>query len=383
MSLPSLPQKLVNAFRQRFGADPALIARAPGRVNLIGEHTDYNDGFVLPMAIERAAYIALRPREDRQVVVHALDFGADVAQFDLDDIQKRDLDWAEYVQGMAWAMQEAGYTLRGWEGVVAGNVPIGAGLSSSAALEMATARAFCAISDIAWDAAVMAKLGQRTENGWIGVQSGIMDQMISAGAVEGSALLIDCRHLTLTPAPLPSRTAVVILDTATRRELADSKYNERRAQCEDAARFFGVRALRDVDAAEFMLRGGELDKLTQKRARHVISENARTLQAAAAMRANDARELGRLMNASHISLRDDFEVSRSEVDTMVMLAQAHAATYGARMTGGGFGGCCVALVRAEGVEAFVESVAADYTAATGLTPAIYVSSASAGASIIE
>lgn len=156
MSLASLPQKLIEAFHQRFGADPALIARAPGRVNLIGEHTDYNDGFVLPMAIERAAYIALRPREDRQVVVHALDFGADVAQIDLDNIQKRDLDWAEYVQGMAWALQEAGYTMNGWEGVVAGDVPIGAGLSSSAALEMATARAFGAVSNIAWDAAAMA-----------------------------------------------------------------------------------------------------------------------------------------------------------------------------------------------------------------------------------
>jgi galactokinase len=379
----SLQNEVMSAFRARFNGEPTLVVRAPGRVNLIGEHTDYNDGFVLPMAIERAAFIALRPRPDRRVVLSALNFGADVAQILLDDIAPRGLDWAEYVQGVAWAMQEAGYALGGWEGVVAGDVPIGAGLSSSAALEMATARAFCEIGGVAWDAAKMAKIGQRTENGWIGVQSGIMDQMISAGAVEGSALLIDCRHLTLTPAPLPPGTAVVILDTATRRELADSKYNERREQCEAAARHFGVKALRDVDTLDFMLRGGELDATTQRRARHVITENARTLQAAAAMRAGDAVELGRLMNASHVSMRDDFAITRWEIDKMVELGQAHAAAYGARMTGGGFGGCCVALVRSEGVAAFVDEVSAAYTAATQLVPAIYVSTASAGAGVVK
>jgi galactokinase len=229
----------------------------------------------------------------------------------------------------------------------------------------------------------MAKLGQRTENVWIGVKTGIMDQMISAAAVEGSALLIDCRHLTLTPAPLPAGTAVVILDTATRRELAESKYNERRQQCEDAARFFDVPTLRDVSLSEFFIRAERLDPLARRRARHVLTENARTLQAAAAMRAGDARELGRLMDASHISMRDDFEITRPEIDKMVALAQAHPASYGARMTGGGFGGCCVALVRAEGAQAFAESVARDYTAATSLTPAIYISQPSAGASVIK
>jgi galactokinase len=378
-----LPQSLVEAFRQRYGEDPALVVRAPGRVNLIGEHTDYNDGFVLPMAIERAAYIALRPRGDSYVVVQALDFDGEIVEFALDDIRKRELEWAEYVQGMAWALQEAGYVLRGWEGIVAGDVPIGAGLSSSAALEMATARAFAALDDMTWDAPTMAKLGQRTENQWIGVKTGIMDQMISAAAVEGSALLIDCRHLTLTPSPLPPETAVVILDTATRRELADSKYNERRAQCEAAAHFFGVRTLRDVSLSEFFLRAEELDGLVRKRARHVLTENARTLQASAAMRAGDAHELGRLMDASHISMRDDFEITRWEIDKMVEMAQAHPACYGARMTGGGFGGCCVALVRADGAAAFAQSVAQEYTAATTLTPAIYISQPSAGANVLQ
>ncbi|MDX2138726.1 MAG: galactokinase [Chloroflexota bacterium] len=378
----SLQATVVSEFHKRFQSPPARVVRAPGRVNLIGEHTDYNDGFVLPMAIERATYIALRPREDNYVVVHALDFD-DTAEFSLDGIAKRGLEWAEYVQGVAWAMQEDGYTLRGWEGVVSGDVPIGAGLSSSAALEMATACAFASVSGLAWDAARMAKIGQRTENGWIGVKSGIMDQMISAGAVEGSALLIDCRHLTLTPAPLPAGTAVVILDTATRRELADSKYNERREQCEAAARFFGVGKLRDVDMTTFIAGADQLEPLTCQRARHVISENARTLQAAAAMRAGDANELGKLMNASHVSMRDDFAISRWEIDKMVELAQAHPGCYGARMTGGGFGGCCVALVRVEQAQAFAESVSRDYSAATDLAPALYISQPSAGAGVVE
>jgi galactokinase len=378
----SLQQRVTSEFQKRFHAPPARVVRAPGRVNLIGEHTDYNDGFVLPMAIERATYIALRPREDAYVVVHALDFD-DTAEFSLDDIARRGLEWAEYVQGVAWAMQEDGYTLRGWEGVVSGDVPIGAGLSSSAALEMATACAFASVSGLVWDAARMAKVGQRTENGWIGVKSGIMDQMISAGAVSGSALLIDCRHLTLTPAPLPSGTAVVILDTATRRELADSKYNERREQCEAAARFFGVSKLRDVDMTTFIAGADQLEPLTRQRARHVVSENARTLQAAAAMRAGDAHELGKLMNGSHVSMRDDFAISRWEIDRMVELAQGHPGCYGARMTGGGFGGCCLALVRAEQAAAFAESVSRDYSAATGLTPALYISQPSAGAGVVE
>jgi galactokinase len=377
----SLQQTVSSEFQKRFHAPPAHIVRAPGRVNLIGEHTDYNDGFVLPMAIERATFIALRPREDAYVVVHALDFD-DTAEFSLDDIAKRGLEWAEYVQGMAWAMQEDGYTLRGWEGVVSGDVPIGAGLSSSAALEMATASAFASVSGLAWDAARMAKIGQRTENAWIGVKSGIMDQMISAGAVAGSALLIDCRHLTLTPAPLPPDTAVVILDTATRRELADSKYNERREQCEAAARFFGVAKLRDVDMTTFVAGADQLEPLTRQRARHVISENARTLQAAAAMRAGDAAELGKLMNSSHVSMRDDFAISRWEIDRMVEIAQAHPSCYGARMTGGGFGGCCVALVQAAQAAAFAESVSRDYTSATQLTPALYISQPSAGAGVV-
>ena len=378
----NLRERLTQEFAARFGEAPALIVRAPGRVNLIGEHTDYNDGFVLPLAIEHAVWIALRPRTDAFVFMISGDFN-ETAEFSLSEIVKRHPLWAEYIKGVAWSMQETGLTLRGWDGVVMGDVPMGAGLSSSAAIEVAAARAFAAISDIPWEGARMAKLCQRAENQWIGVNSGIMDQMISAAGVDGRAVLIDCRHLTLEAVPFPDGTAVAILDTATRRELATgSKYNERRQQCEDAARAFGVRALRDLDPARLMREIDLLDPLVARRARHIVTENARTLQAAAAMRAGDADELGGLMNASHISMRDDFEISRDELDTMVEIAQAHAACYGARMTGGGFGGCAVALIRAGETDTFVADVAAAYQSATQLAPRIYVTQASPGAALV-
>ena len=272
--------------------------------------------------------------------------------------------------------------LRGWEGVISGDVPIGAGLSSSAALELAAARAFHCVSGFRWDAAAMALACQAAENNWLGVNCGIMDQMISAAGVAERALLIDCRSLETATAPLPPDTAVVILDTGTRRGLVDSEYNQRRAQCEAAARHFGIAALRDIDLASFERRAHELDELSRKRARHVISENARTLSAREAMDRGDADFLGQLMIASHISLRDDFEVSSDALDAIVDCANAEAACYGARMTGAGFGGCAVALARADAAAAFVERVAAQYRAATGNEPALYVTRASRGAETV-
>ena len=378
----SLQDRVTREFERRFDGAPSVIVRAPGRVNLIGEHTDYNDGFVLPMAIDRAMWIALRPRADQYVLVYSLDFD-DLAEFSLTEMVQRHNPWAEYIKGVAWSLGEAGFDLRGWDGVIAGDVPIGAGLSSSAAVEMATARAFAQTSGLEWDAPQMARLGQRAENEWVGVKCGIMDQMISAAGVAGHALLIDCRTLELQPAPLPSGTSVVILDTATRRELATSAYNERREQCELAARFFGVPALRDVTLAQFEALGYGLDPLTAKRARHVITENERTLAAAQAMQAGDAAALGRLMDASHISMRDDFEISRAEMDAMVTLAQVHPASFGARMTGGGFGGCAVALVRSDAAQRFADEVSAQYRKATGLTPAIYITDPQDGASVVQ
>ena len=378
----SLEQQILHAFQQHYGAEPAIVVRAPGRVNLIGEHTDYNDGFVLPLAIDRATWIALRPRPDRRVTVHALDFGASDT-FDLDALTPQPGSWADYVRGVAWALGQHGYLLGGWEGVMAGDVPIGAGLSSSAALELAVARAFGAVAGWPWDAARMALIGQYAENKWVGMNCGIMDQMISAAGVADHALLIDCRSLETRPLPLPANTAVVVLDTATRRGLVDSAYNERRAQCEAAARHFGVKALRDVTAAQLEAAQGELDALTYRRARHVISENDRVLQACDAMAAGDAATLGRLLNASHLSLRDDFQVSNRELNLIVAAAQAHPACLGARMTGAGFGGCAVALVTDAGVENFVPQVSADYTARAGLTPRVYVCRATDGAAIIR
>jgi galactokinase len=352
-------QQVVAEFKRCFGEPPTFVVRAPGRVNLIGEHTDYNDGFVLPMAIDRATWIAGRPRSDKRVVVQSLDL-KDASEVDLNSLQKGQQTWAEYIKGIAWALEEAGHKLHGWEGVLAGDVPIGAGLSSSAALEVGVARAFAVGSKLLWNPVEVAKLCQRADHQWMGINSGIMDQMISAAGQADHALLIDCRTLALRPVPLPKNVAIVVLDTATRRALVDSAYNDRRAQCEAAAKFFGLKALRDVSLKEFEARAYELDELTRKRARHVISENARTLRAAEVMQRGDARALGRLMNESHTSLRDDFEVSSRELDAMVDCARAVEGCLGARMTGAGFGGCAIALVVGDATDKFVKEVAVSY-----------------------
>jgi galactokinase len=373
--------RVITEFERRFGASPTYVARAPGRVNLIGDHTDYNDGFVLPMAIDRAVWIAFRLRNDAHVAVHSLDFNQD-AEFDLDADFTHVDGWREYLHGVAWAMSTRGARkLAGWEGVAAGDVPVGAGLSSSAALELAMMRAFALSSSRAWNATEMARLAQRAENQWVGVNCGIMDQLISAAGVAGRALLIDCRSLDLRAVSIPADASIVVLDTATRRGLVDSEYNERRTRCEAAARFFGVPALRDVDEAMFDARAGELDAVTRRRARHVITENARTLTAADALERGDMRRVGMLMNESHASLRDDFEVSREELDDMVSIALEQDGCYGARMTGAGFGGCAVALVDRSSVATFIRATEMRYLETTGLKPSAYVCAAAAGASV--
>jgi galactokinase len=377
----SLQSLVSQAFQERYSAHPRFVVRAPGRVNLIGEHTDYNDGFVLPMAIDRAIWIALRPLQDHQIACFSLDLETEV-HFSLDSFQKGGEKWGEYLKGVTWAMQEAGMNLTGWEGVLAGDVPVGAGLSSSAALEMAIARANAVVSEVNWDPKTFALLGQRAENIWVGVQCGIMDQLVSAAGLEGQGLLIDCRSLEVQPIPLPPETSVVILDTGTRRGLVESAYNERRKQCEIAAQFFNVPALRDVSSEQFEASAHELDKVTRKRAWHVITENERTLMAAKAMRSGDAKALGQLMDASHESLRDDFEVSSEPLDRMVSLARSSPACFGARMTGAGFGGCAVALVQEAKIEYFTTQIADDYQKKTNLEPKVYICKASRGAEVI-
>ena len=380
--------RVVAAFRARFGAAPAFVARAPGRVNLIGEHTDYNDGWVLPMAIERAVWIAYAPRADDHVRVHSLELG-DAPVFSLGALDAtppsgaaRPSGWGEYVRGVAWAYAELGLAGRtGWDGVVGSDIPAGAGLSSSAALQVAAARVCSSVWHLPWEPMVAARVAQRSENAWVGVACGIMDPMASAGGIAGHALLLDCRTLVPRAVPIPRDAAVVVLDTATRRELVDSAYNDRRDQCAAAARQLRVRALRDVSPTSFAEHAGELDPVVRRRARHVVTENGRTLAAADALRAGDVREAGRLMRLSHESLRDDFEVSGPELDAMVASAHAHPACHGARMTGAGFGGCAVALVDAAAIDEFTADVLARYERATGLAGRAHPCQASSGASL--
>ncbi|MBI5965421.1 MAG: galactokinase [Chloroflexi bacterium] len=387
MDIPTLEQ----SFTAYFNSKPEFIVRAPGRVNLIGEHTDYNEGFVLPMAIDRSVWIALSPRADSKIRIRSLDALATVSAnlevdsaFELNSLTKGK-GWGEYIKGVAYELQRAGYELRGFDGVMTGDIPRGAGLSSSAAVELATARAFAAASGFEWDAVQMAKLAQKAENEWVGVNCGIMDQMASAACKEGYALFLDCRTLEHQHAPLPENVSLVILDTSTRRGLVDSAYNERRSQCEEAARWFGVTALRDVSVDEFYKSKvkSELSEIVMKRARHIITENARVLEAVNVMKDGNIKRLGELFNASHDSLRDDFEVTNDALNIMVACARELPGCYGARMTGAGFGGCAVALVEKENAQEFTKAVSTTYKQKSGLEASIYVCKASEGACIVE
>jgi galactokinase len=367
-------------FGREFGGEPEVIVRAPGRVNLIGEHTDYNDGFVLPAAIDRDLCIALRARPDRVVDVRSRDREAFV--LDLAAIGRRRAGWGAYVQGVAWALADAGHTLTGWDGAIASDVPVGAGLSSSAALEIATARTFHVTSGFAWDPTAMAELCRRAENEWVGVPSGLMDQLASARGRRGHAILLDCRSLDVDWVPVPATTAIVVLDTGTRRELGGSGYEDRRRECEAAAAALGVASLRDLETVD-LPRADDLPEPLGRRARHVVTENARTVATAAAMRAGDAAGVGTLMRESHRSMRDDFDLSSVELDAIVAAADSAPGCHGARLTGGGFAGCAVALVEAGAVDAFGAAVAADYRAATGRACETSVCLASDGASEVS
>jgi len=372
-------EKLLKLFKEKFGEDAKYIVRAPGRVNLIGEHTDYNDGFVLPMAIERSIWIALSPRKDKLIKVYSAN-NEQWGEFLLTSIEK-DTGWLEYVKGVAFYLQDAGYSINSWQGVIYGDIPRGAGLSSSAALELASARAFFEVSNFTWQAKDMALLGQKVENDWLGLNSGIMDQLVVAAAQKGFASLIDCRSLAVSNYPIQN-VSVVILDTSTRRGLVESQYNDRFADCQKAAQILGVKALRDVSLKEFEENTHKLEPRLKKRARHVISENERVLKATKALENSDFIKFGKLMIASHNSLKNDFEVSSKALDTIVECALEHEACYGARMTGAGFGGCAVALVKTQALEDFQNSISKSYSQATKLRPKIYLSQACGGASTV-
>jgi galactokinase len=378
----NLKKRVEKAFEDLYGSTPANIVRAPGRVNIIGEHTDYNDGFVLPMAIDRAVWFAFRRRDDNRVFVHSLEQETPT-DFFLKGLQYSGDGWSEYVKGMAAMLQKAGHELSGWEGVLSSDVPVGSGLSSSAALEMGTGCVFSQVSNFHFDGVEMARLGQKTENEWVGANTGIMDQMISANGKKDFALLIDCRDLSTELIPLPPSTAILIMDTMTRHSHTESGYNERRKSCEKAAAYFGVSHLRDVSYKQLKEAEPYLDTITYRRARHVIKENQRVLDAVKAMKSQDVLLLGELMKASHASLRDEFEVTNGELDIMVKIAQSQLGCFGARMTGGGFGGCAVALVKANEAEEIARTVAEQYETATGLMPKIFVTSAAEGTAVIQ
>jgi galactokinase len=374
-------------FRALFGRE-ARVAWAPGRVNLIGEHTDYNAGFVLPMALERGVVVAFAPRFDRRLRVLAAAFDT-FAETALEGLQPPgDRGFLSYVAGVAWAMVEVGLDVAGLDIVVDGDLPIGAGLASSAALEVAAARAFCAASGFDWDPARFARLGQRAENAYVGVACGIMDQYAAAASRAGSALLIDCRSLETRPVPLPEAATILVMDSGLRRGLAGSAYNERRAACDRAVALLRssdprIGTLRDASAAMLEAARTRIDPTDFRRASHVVAETRRPVRFEEALARGDLTEAGRLMDASHASLRDLYEVSCEELDALVAAARSHPACFGARMTGAGFGGCAVALVAADEAADVAEAARDGYRRRAGREATVFACRPAGGARLVE
>jgi len=377
------PHQLLDAFKAHFGA-AASVFRAPGRVNLIGEHTDYNDGFVLPAAIEFYCWAAAAPQRDGRLIIYSENFNETVeaALDSLSPLEKK--HWANYPLGVAWALRQAGKPLTGANLYIAGDVPFGAGLSSSAAVEVATGFALLGLSGLAVDRSELAQLCQKAENEFVGARVGIMDQFISCFGRASHALLLDCRSLQHEFVKIPADLQFVICNTMVKHELASSEYNARRGECEEGVRilrkaFSEIRALRDVSLSQLDEHRRNLPLRVFARCRHVITENARVKNAVEAFRREDRQALGQLMRDSHRSLRDDYEVSCQELDLMVEIAAAQPGLIGARMTGGGFGGCTINLVECAAVSDFRRNVAAAYFSKAGLTPDIFVSPATDGA----
>ncbi|WP_422768136.1 galactokinase [Photobacterium leiognathi subsp. mandapamensis] len=380
--MSDLISNVKHAFTAVLGYQPSHLIQAPGRVNLIGEHTDYNDGFVLPCAINYQTVVAAAPRTDNIIRVVSVDYDNATDEFDLTQAIEfqQDKMWANYIRGVVKCLLERGFTFTGADIAVTGNVPQGAGLSSSAALEVVIGQTFKVLYNLEISQADIALNGQQAENQFVGCNCGIMDQMISAEGRENHAMLLDCRSLETQAVSMPEDMAVVIINSNKKRGLVDSEYNTRRQQCEEAARIFGVKALRDVTIEQFNAKAHELDELVAKRARHVITENDRTVEAATALRNHDLKRMAELMAQSHASMRDDFEITVFEVDTLVEIVKDVIGEQGGvRMTGGGFGGCIVALVPPTLVNEVKAAVEAKYQAATGLKESIYVCQAKDGA----
>jgi galactokinase len=387
----ALISRTANVFQAAFGTSAAIVVQAPGRVNLIGEHTDYNDGLVLPCAIDYRTVIAARLRDDRRVRVIAADYDDAVDEYSLDAPIERLAApmWANYVRGVIQVLVQRGLPMQGMDLAIAGDVPQGAGLSSSASLSVAVCTLFATLPSFKQlsehlSPIDLALIAQASENDFVGTKCGNMDQISSASGVEGHALLIDCRSLEVQPVPIPDGAAIMIFNSHVQRGLVDSAYNTRREQCEEAARHFGLPALRDLDLATLQARGHELDPVVLRRARHVVTENARVQAAGQALAAGDLARMGELMAASHVSMRDDFEITVPLIDQLVDIVKAEIGDAGGvRMTGGGFGGCVVALVPQALVDRVHAAVERDYRGPKGEQATIYVCRAAAGAGAVS
>jgi galactokinase len=379
--------RLKALFAERYGAIPTIY-RAPGRVNLIGEHTDYNDGFVMPAALDLYTYVAVSPRSDRRLRVYSQNLG-EMCDLDLDLIRPgRSGHWSDYVRGVAGVIESSGYRLRGADLAIMSEVPPGAGLSSSAALEVSTALALLNNSQISVELTTVAKMCQNAEHLYAEMRCGIMDQFISCHGRAGHALMLDCRSLDFKLLPIPRHLRLMVCNTMVRHEHASSGYNTRRHECEHGLRALteilpGIRALRDVTLDDLEKHSNRLSQVIYKRVRHVVTENDRVKRAASALETGDIPEFGRLMADSHRSLHDDYEVSTLELDLMVELANGREGVYGARMTGGGFGGCTINLVEAAHAQEVQQRLEQDYEARTGLRPTILICETSDGAGAVS
>lgn len=376
-----------DAYIRAYNQEPDHIIRAPGRVNIIGEHTDYNDGFVLPCAIDKDTVVAIGHNDDNVMEILSCDYESqDVFPID-EAIEKSPDSWANYVRGMAKYLQLDGYSLVPSRISIAGDVPLGSGLSSSASLEMAVGKALIHQSKQKIDPSNLALIGQKAENQFVGCACGIMDQLISSKASAGHAMLIDCRSLECSAIPIPKNTALLIVNSGITHSNSDGAYNERRQQCEKAALHYGVKALRDINEQQLESGKAGLDDVSYRRARHVVTENERTLAAANALQQNDLSRLGQLMQQSHASMRDDFEITTPEIDQLADIMNDSIAQHcdgkgGARMTGGGFGGCVIALAPNEFIDKIIDSINCNYKRQDDQKVEMLISSASEGVNII-
>lgn len=376
-------RRMTDEFTRRVGAPPTLWSRAPGRVDLMGSHTDYNHGYVLTMTIDRDTWLAARPRSDRIVTIRSLD-AAGESEIQLDAIHHNQTHpWIDYVAGVAAVLQEAGFVLTGFDGLLHSTVPMSSGLSSSAALEMATAVMFELVSGFTLDPVQRALLGQRAENTFVGVNCGILDQYTSSMGQAGCALLLDCRTITSHPAPIAPDIQVVICDTQTKRELAGSEYGQRRAQCEEGARLLGLSALRDINTEQFLARQHDLPPEIAKRCRFIVEENQRVLMLADALTAGDRSRIASLSAASFAGARDLYEITIPEMEQMMAAMLSGPGVIGARQAGAGFGGCMVAFVEETAVPSFAAHITESYVAAAGIRPKVYAVQAAPGAGAVR